>query len=299
MHQIKSVLLLLGIFAVFSIISFSLFGWVGALAVLGIGLAVQGFAQQRGAGLILRFHRAREVDPQEAPILHRIAAELAARASMPIPQLMVYPSEMPNAFAIGTGKTHGVVAVSSGLLSLLDRREVTGVLAHEFAHLKNRDSSLSALAGLVVQATTSVSHLFGFAVLLLLLSGAWGTAGVSLWSEIVLFALAPTGTALLLAAFMRTRERLADEDAAKLTGDPRGLASALYKLQEFSKSLERYLRRFRFIHTVEQDRGAALLRSHPSTRERVEALVNMDAKLVRHPAYRLPAYPQWRSVASF
>lgn len=299
MHRIKSALLLLGIFGVFSTISYSLFGWMGALLVLGIGLAIQGLAQQRGAGLILRFHGAREVASWEAPLLHKIAGELAARASIPLPQLMVYPSEMPNAFAMALSKPHGVVAVSSGLLSLLDRREITGVLAHEFAHLKNRDSSLSALAGVVVHATTSLSHLFGFALLFLFVSGAWGVASDNLWPEIVLVGLAPTVAALLLAAFMRTRERLADEDAAKLTGDPRGLASALYKLQQYSASLERYLRRFRFMHTVEQDRGVALFRSHPPTGERVEALVNMDGKLVRHPAYEPPYLPRWRSVENF
>ncbi len=299
MHRIKSALLLLGIFGVFSTISYSLFGWIGALLVLGIGLAIRGLAQPRGAGLILRFHRAREVATWEAPLLHGIAGELAARASIPPPQLMVYPSEMPNAFALAISKPHGVMAVSSGLLSLLDRREITGVLAHEFAHLKNRDSSLSALAGVVVQTTTSLSHLFGFALLFLFVSGAWGTVGDNLWSEIALFGLAPTGAALLLAAFMRTRERLADEDAAKLTGDPRGLASALYKLQQYSHSLERYLRRFRFIHTVEQDLGAALFRSHPPTGERVEALVNMDEKLVRHPTYMPSQVPRWRSVENF
>ena len=299
MHRIKSALLLMGIFGVFSTISFSLFGWIGALVVLGIGLVVQGLVQQRGAGLILRLHRAREVAMWEAPILHRIAGELAARAAIPLPQLMVYPSEMPNAFAMARREPPGVVAVSSGLLSLLDRREITGVLAHEFAHLKNRDSSLSALAGVVVQATTSLSHFFGFALLFLFVSGAWGTGGDNLWPTIVLVGLAPTGAALLLAGFMRTRERLADEDAAALTGDPRGLASALYKLQQYSESLERYLRRFRFIHTVEQDRGAALLRSHPPTGERVEALVNMDAKLVRHPAYLSPQLTRWRNVENF
>ena len=105
MHRIKSALLLMGIFGVFSTISFSLFGWIGALVVLGIGLVVQGLVQQRGAGLILRLHRAREVAMWEAPILHRIAGELAARAAIPLPQLMVYPSEMPNAFCHGKTRT--------------------------------------------------------------------------------------------------------------------------------------------------------------------------------------------------
>ena len=118
---------------------------------MGVGILVNWISVGSATRLILHLHRARELSVWEAPDLHRIAERLSTRAGISMPVLAVFHSEMPNAFAIGVGGGSGVVAVSDGLLRILDLREIAGVLAHEFAHLKNRDSILNLSAGLFVQ----------------------------------------------------------------------------------------------------------------------------------------------------
>ena len=285
MFKLQSLFLLAGLVVLFALVAFTLFGWLGALLVLGIGLAINWFSLGRAPNLILQMHRARPLAPWEAPGIHRLATDLARRASIARPHLMVYPSERPNAFAMGAQSERGLVALSSGLLNLLDGRETAGVLAHEFAHLKNRDSAFSLTAGLFVQTITGLSHLFGLLVLFLALSGNWTVLAPANWPLLVLIGLAPSAATLLQAGLMRTRERLADRVAAALTGDPRGLASALYKLQQYSRYLDRWMRRFRFIYTSTQETGSALLRTHPSTEERVRQLLNLE-KAVERPLYR-------------
>jgi heat shock protein HtpX len=291
MYRVQSLGILLGLIALFALIGYTLFGLSGALLVLGVGAVFNVLAVGNAPRWILAFHRARALDAWEAPELHRVAAGLASRAGIPVPALAIYPSEIPNAFAVGTNRDQGVVAISSGLLKILDLREVSGVLAHEFAHLKNRDSLLSLSAGLFVQAISLVSNIFGILVLLLFLSGAWLAVGASMLPLALMVGAAPYAAYALQAALMRTRERLADQDAALLTGDPGGLASGLLKLERYSRYLRGVYRRFRFIYTSEGEAGSTWLRTHPATEERVARLLEMERKTLRHPAANTRGMP--------
>ena len=159
MYKLQSIAImagLVGLFALFALFAFALLGWVGVLLVLGTGILLHGLLFRRTAGLILRMHRARPLSRWEAPQLHWVGAELAQRAGIARLELLVYPADMPTAFAIGSGR--GLVALSTGLLRLLELRELRGVLAHEFAHLKNRDSALSLPAGVFVEAIGGLSQ---------------------------------------------------------------------------------------------------------------------------------------------
>ena len=283
MHRLKSYAILLALIGLFAGVAYAVFGWTGAFLILGLGLAINGIGRSAAARMILRFHRARPVHRWEAPQLWDAAERLASRAGISKPQLAVYPSDLPNAFALGLSRTQGVISVSSGLLRLLSHREVEGVLAHELAHLKNRDSRLSLSAGLFVQAIGILSNAFGFLMLLLFLSGAWITVGAGLLPLAFLAATAPYAAYALQAALMRTRERLADRDAALLTGDPRALASALQKLEQYGRYLRGLYRRFRFIYTAEAETGPAWLRTHPTTEDRVQNLLDIEAKALPHP----------------
>ncbi|MCZ6634483.1 MAG: M48 family metalloprotease [bacterium] len=276
--------ILTGIVALFALMGYSLFGWAGVLFILGVSLFLNLLTLGSSARLILKIHRARPVTSWEAPQLHQIANALADRADIPVPRLAIYPSDMPNAFALGPRRDEGVVAVSSGLLRVLDTREMTGVLAHEFAHLKNRDSLLSLSAGLFVQAISTLSSLFGFLMLFLFLTGTWSTIETRLLPIIFLVTFAPHAAIALQAVLMRTREFLADRDATLLTGDPRGLANALYKLERYNRYLSGLYRRFRFIYTSDTGSGPRWLRTHPSTEERIQNLMELAEKTVAHPS---------------
>jgi len=279
-YKAKSLILLAGLALLSGAIGLTLFGATAALFIMALVLGLNWLAVGRARAVILWAHRARALRPWEAPALHEMARDLAARAGVPQPQLMVYPADMPNAFAIGRGRDPGVVAVSTGLARLLSAREIRGVLAHEFAHLKNQDSSLSLAAGALVQVVGVLSQGFVLLMTLLLLTGGLAPTGLlppgALLTTLLLVGAAPTGAAALQAGLMRTRERLADRDAAQLTGDPRGLASALHRIDQYSRRLGGWLRRFRFIYTSEGEQGSRWLRTHPTTAERVAALLGLE-----------------------
>ena len=309
MYRLQSVALLAGLAFLFALVGYYLFGLTGALIVLAVSVIGNALSVRNAHSLVLRLHRARYLEPWEAPDLHRAARALADRAGIPVPALMVYPSDMPNAFALGIRREQPVVATSTALLRLLDRRQLTAVLAHEFAHIKNRDSVLSLASSMFVQLITGVSQAFGMLLLLFLLFGGGSWLPVQgLLPAIVVLLTAPTGAALLQAGLMRTRERLADSDAAALTGDPQALASALYRLHEYGRFLSGWMRRrFRFIYTSGDERGLEWLRTHPTTGERVERLMAMTAapaaprrqapRRVAVPVERLTTRPRLRLMA--
>lgn len=276
MYRLQSLAILVGIVGLFALVGYALFGWIGVVFILIGSLFLNMIAVGGSARMILALHRARPLSFHEAPDLHRLADTLAHRAGVHVPRLAVYPSDMPNAFALGT--QGGIIAMSTGMLNLLDHREITGVLAHEFAHLKNSDSLLNLSAGLFVQAIASVSSLFGLLAFFLFLSGAWMQFGAALLPLILLTGVAPYIAYVLQAALMRTREYLADRDGARLSGDPRGLASALYKLEQYNRYLSRLQRRFRFIYTTNPETGPAWLRTHPATEDRIRALLDIEAR---------------------
>ena len=300
LYRLKSLLLLAALAGVFASLGYLLFGPGGAILILTAGALLNWLSLGRARALILRIHRARPLSWWEAPQLHRIARDLAARAGMEqVPRLMVYPSDMPNAFALATGKTQTVIAASTSLLHLLPPRELRGVLAHEFAHLKNRDSVFSLASGIFVQVIALLSQGFSLLLLLMWLTGGLDPAGAGLLPTVVFAAAAPAAATLLQAGLMRTRERLADREAAELTGDPRGLASALYRLQQYSRYLSGWLRRFRFIYTSGFEHRFRWLQTHPPTDERVEDLLQMEKReeaiqVARPVARRIPVTPPTR-----
>lgn len=179
--------------------------------------------------IVLGMHGARELSPVEAPRLHAMVSELARAAKIPTPRLFRIPDPAPNAFATGR-EGHGVVAVTEGLLQRLDERELRGVIAHEIAHIRNRDVLIATVGAVIAGAVSHVANMVQWSALLGGGSsddeeGSGGFAGLA-------FAfVAPIVAMLLQFAVSRTREYDADAYAASLTGDPEGLARALLRLE--------------------------------------------------------------------
>lgn len=286
MHRIQSVLILGTLIAIFGFVGFTVFGGTAALLIVLFAFLVNFGTQRSAARMILRLHNARPLRYHEAPSYHAIARELADRASIPVPELAVYPSDQPNAFALSLSRQEGVLAVSTGLTRLLDTEELRGVLAHEIAHLKNRDSLVSVSAGLFVQSISTVASVFGFLLFFLAMGGYMPTGLVG---TALLVISAPYAARFLQAGLMRTRERMADQDAALLTGNPRALASALTKLERYNRYLRGIYRRFRFIYTTGEDAGPDWMSTHPPTEERVRDLLALEGRVApigRRPQYR-------------
>jgi heat shock protein HtpX len=269
-NVVHSILLLGGIIVLLALCGWVLFGPDGLIGMaLGTALAFV-FSPQISPHLVLRMYRARALGPHDLPEVTRLLGVLADRAGLErAPRLYYVPSTIPNAFAVG-GRDDAVIVVTDGMLRALTLRELVGVLAHEISHIRNRDLWLMAIADLAGRLTR-VMALFGvglmFVGLPLWLSGA---AGVPLLL-IPLLVFAPQITTLLQLALSRAREFDADLDAAGLTGNPGGLASALAKLERFQRGAwERILLPGRRLP------DPSILRTHPPTGERIARLRSLS-----------------------
>ena len=183
---------------------------------------------------------AREVSPEEAPELHALVEELCVQSGLPKPRVAIIDSPAPNAFATGRDPRHAVVAVTTGILRILDRRELAAVLAHELGHVKNRDILISSIAATIAGAITMLAQMAQWGAMFGGLGHSddeEGNGFGGLIAALLMMILAPIAAAIVQMAISRAREYGADETGAHLIGDPLALASALQKLEYYSKQI--------------------------------------------------------------
>jgi heat shock protein HtpX len=221
----------------------------------------------------MRLYGASRIGADQAPVLWKAVSRLAERAELPArPELYYVPSRMLNAFAVGT-RERSAIAVTDGLLRQLDLRELVGVLAHEISHVRNNDLWVMGLADMFSRATSTLSLVGQFLLLLNLPLVMFSAVSIN-WLAILLLVFAPTLSALTQLALSRTREYDADLNAARLTGDPAGLASGLAKIERLQGGwLERIFMPGRRIPEP------SLLRTHPQTEERIARLMALKPAL--------------------
>jgi len=271
-NELQSALLVSGLGFVTAFSAWLLWSWTGALVALAwIGLLYL-FAPRLPPEIIMRMYRARPIDPRQGEQILYIVGELAHRAGLTVaPAVYVIPSMTLNAFATGA-PNRAAVGITEGLLRRLSLRELAGVLAHELSHVRNGDLSVMALADVMTRFTQALSYL---AVILAIFNlPAWllGDADMPFLGLLLLY-LAPTIGSLLQLALSRTREYDADLQGAELTGDPRGLASALDKLERYQGSFWEDLM---FPVPTRRIPQPSLLRSHPPTEERIARLLALE-----------------------
>lgn len=187
--------------------------------------------------IVLAMYRAKPVTREQAPELYGILEELTARANIPMPRLYIMPTDSPNAFATGRNPEHAAVAVTDGILRILTREELRGVLAHEISHVTNRDILISSVAATMAGAILMLARIAMFGAYF----GGYGSRdddrGGNPIGLLLMMILAPIAATLIQLAISRSREYAADETGAKLAGHPGALASALEKLQAASKKV--------------------------------------------------------------
>lgn len=254
---------------------------------LGLALAMNAATYFFSDKLVLAMSRARELDPGEAPWLHDMVADLSRRAGIPKPRVYLVPELQPNAFATGRNPAHGVVAVTQGIMQVLDRRELRGVLAHELAHIKNRDILVSSIAATLGSAVTSVAHALSFAAMFGGASRDDEGEGGSAAGGLLLALVAPIAATLVQLGISRSREYMADETGARIGGDPGALADALEKLEAAAQVVPAEpAPATASLFIVNPLRGGAVLSlfsTHPPVEERVRRLRELQGRMPGSP----------------
>ena len=228
--------------------------------------------------IVLRMYRAKEVSEAEAPVLYRIVRRLTQKAGMPMPKVYIIPDMSPNAFATGRNPSHAAVAATEGIMQLLTEEELSGVMAHELAHVNHRDILIGTVAATIAGA---ISYLAQMAQWAMIFGGGRrdDDNGGSPVAAIVMMIVAPIAAMLIQMAISRSREYAADEGGARLQGNPMALANALRKLQKGSQMIPMHATpATSHMMIVNPFSGGALMKlfsTHPPMEERIARLEAM------------------------
>lgn len=213
-------------------------GRQGMIFALILAAGMNFFSYWFSDKMVLRMYRANEVSANEAPELYQIVQTLAQRAGLPMPRVFLIPKDAPNAFATGRNPEHAVVAVTRGLVKVMDRDEIMGVLAHEMGHVKNRDILIGSIAATMAGAIMMIANMARWAAIFGRSGqGSGDSRGMGGIGILLTSILAPFGAMVIQMAISRSREYLADATGAKFAGNPEGLARALEKLGAYSQRI--------------------------------------------------------------
>jgi len=232
MNLIKTAMLMAGLAALLMFIGGLVGGREGVIVAFIFALAMNFFSYWFSDKIVLSLYRAREVSPQEAPELYDIVRRLTVKAGLPMPRVYIIPSDTPNAFATGRNPEHAVVAVTEGILRILNWNELEGVLGHELGHVKNRDILISTIAATMASAIFFLADMARWSLMFGGLSrDNEDRGGGSAIASLLMIILAPIAAMLIQAAISRSREFDADEDGAAISGRPLALANALRNIE--------------------------------------------------------------------
>ncbi|MCX7798902.1 MAG: zinc metalloprotease HtpX [Fimbriimonadales bacterium] len=278
MNTLKVVALLAALTALFVGLGSWIGGPTGAAIAFLIALAMNFATYWFSDRMVISMTRARPVSPSEAPELYAMVDRLSRRAGIPTPSLYVVPDPSPNAFATGRDPKHAAVAVNEGLLRILDRPEVEGVIAHELAHIKHRDTLTMTVVATVVGAIVMIANIAQFAAIF----GQSDEDSPNPLALLLMALVAPLAATILQLAISRAREYEADRLGAQIAGSPRGLANALLKLERSVEALPGSMPpQAAHLCIVSPLAGiggmvASLFRTHPLTEDRVRRLMALE-----------------------
>lgn len=280
MNYIKTGLLLIVLTMLFVWIGGYFGGQIGATYAFIFALMMNLGAYWFSDKIVLRMYGAKEADQGEVPELYNIVNELVASSKLPMPKIYIAPQSSPNAFATGRNPRHAAVCVTQGILNLLNREELKGVLAHELSHIKNRDTLIMTVAATIAGAITMLATWARWAAIFGSLGGRGGRSrGGNIFGYLFMLIVAPIAAMLIQLAISRSREYAADKRGAYIAKSPAGLANALLKLEKGARAYPmqaNHTTAHLFIINPLRGQGlAALFSTHPPVQKRVELLQNM------------------------
>jgi heat shock protein HtpX len=282
MGYLRTAILLAGLTALFMAVGYLIGGPAGAATAFVVAALMNLFTYWNADRMVLSTYNAQEVDARTAPEFVQIVAELARRAALPMPRVYVIDDPQPNAFATGRNSSHAAVAATTGLLNMLTRDEVAGVISHELAHVRNHDTLLMTVTATLAGAISMLAQ-FG-----MYFGGGRrdGNNGMGIIATLVMIVLAPLAAMLVQMAISRTREYAADAAGAQISGNPEALASALAKIDAAAHQIENVpaeqnpaTAHLFIINPLSGARMDNLFATHPATENRIAALRAVAAQM--------------------
>ena len=290
MNYFRTAILLAGLTALFMGVGYLIGGSGGAMIALVMAAGMNLFAYWNSDRMVLSMYGAQEVDARTAPDLYTLVHGLAGRAGLPMPRVFIIDNPQPNAFATGRDPQHAAVAVNTGLLNALSREEAAGVIAHELAHIKNRDTLTMTITATIAGAISMLAQ-FG----MFFGGNRDNNNGMGIIGTLAMVILAPIAAMLVQMAISRTREYSADRMGAEIVGEPRYLASALAKLEQAAHVIPNEQAEHNpatahmfIVNPLSGSRMDNLFSTHPAMENRIAALEQLAAQMNRR--YR-PAQP--------
>lgn len=272
-NWVKTSILMAGIVALFGAVGAMLGGQQGMLMALVFGGAMNLWAYWFSDKMVLKMYNARQVDETGSPYLYNMVRDLATRAQLPMPKVYIIDEAQPNAFATGRNPDNAAVAATTGIIRMLSERELRGVMAHELAHVKNRDILISTMSATVAGAISMLAQ-FG-----MFFGGGRDGERPNPVLSILMMILAPMAAMIIQMAISRTREFGADRGGAEISGDPEALASALAKIDAYARGIPMHsaeahpeTAQMMIMNPLSGGGLRGLFSTHPSTQERIARL---------------------------
>lgn len=284
MNRVKSVMLLTLLSLILMAIGGVVGGQNGAMAMFLISLAINFYTYWNSDKMALRAYNAQPLSESQVPELYELVRELCRKAELPMPRLYVIPTDVPNAFATGRNPEHAAVAVTEGILSMLNRDEIAGVISHELSHVKHRDTLIMTLSASIATAISYIANIAQWAAIFGTARDEDGNRSNPI-ALIVTIVVAPLAASLIQFALSRSREYMADASGARISGKPLALASALLKLDDYAHhrvipDAKPATSGLFIINPLAGVGGIAnLFSTHPSTEERVKKLREIAAEM--------------------
>jgi heat shock protein HtpX len=280
MNYFKTAILLAGMTALFMGVGFMIGGEAGMLIALVVAGGMNVFAYWNSDKLVLRMHGAQEVDERTAPELFQMVRELSGRAGLPMPRVYLMDNPQPNAFATGRNPENAAVAATTGLLKTLSRDEIAGVMAHELAHIKNRDTLIMTITATLAGAVSMLAQ-FG-----MFFGGNRNNNPLGIVGVLAMVILAPLAAMVVQMAISRSREYQADRLGGMIVGRPRYLASALAKLGNAARQIPNEAAEANpatahlfIVNPLSGERMDNLFSTHPAMENRIAALEALEREL--------------------
>ena len=278
MNTLKTAVLMALLTGILVVVGGSLGGSEGAMLMLLISLGMNFFSYWFSDSIVLKSYGAREITNAEAPDLYQLVAKLAEKAELPMPQVCIINSDVPNAFATGRNPSHAAVAVTTGIMRALDYNELSGVLAHELSHVKHRDTLISTIAASIAGVISMIAQIAQFAAIFGGRSSDDDRDG-GIVGSLVTIIIAPLAAAVIQMAISRSREYDADKSGGEICGNPMYLANALQKIESYAQRavLPHATQATSHLFIINPLSGvkqtfSSLFSTHPATSDRIERL---------------------------